>query len=98
MKKGETHDGHHYHHVFDVLLEVFSEEHNDPRLSVPLLNTYEYLMSNGFLDQSPERDVKEILKITWTLIRTGDTIKKLAGASLLCSALRFAGGERRMHL
>ena len=82
-----------YVQMFDQLLAVFADGIACPRLSVPLLNTYIFLMTSGYLDDGIEEDaahVKSLLRTTWTLIsRCGDPVKKMTAGSLICTALRF---------
>lgn len=87
----------------DQLLAVFADGVACPRLTLPLFHTFIFLITSGHLDDvivvsgrdggdGDGRDVKSVLRSTWSLIsRTGDPVKKITAGSLISSALRFKG-------
>ena len=88
-----------YVQILDALFQVFSDGITNPRLSLPLMNTYAFLVTSGYLDDDDESDaahVKSVLKMIWNLIRrSADPVKKITAASLICSSLRFKCKKRR---
>lgn len=82
-----------YVRLVDELLAVFVDGVACPRLTIPLFNTYVFLMTSGYLDDVISEDhVKSVLRTTWSLIsKSGDPVKKMTAGSLICSALRFKG-------
>jgi hypothetical protein len=73
--------------------KLFTEEINDPRLSLSLLSSMDFLIASGFLDCIRDKDADYIPKVmtaTWSSIsKTSDAVKKISGGNLLCSILRF---------
>lgn len=90
MKERET-----YLKIFNELLGLFVDEITSPRMSLPLISTMEFLISSGFMEVVNEADKQymvTVMKATWSCIcKTSDAGKKMAGAGLFASILRFEG-------
>lgn len=75
-----------------TLLELFEENVGNARLSLPFLKTYHFLISGGHLDCLGDEHVKNVITTTWTCTKTSsEAAKKIEGASLLCSSLKYEG-------
>jgi len=79
--------------VMNHLLGLFVEEVNSSRLSMPLLSTMDFVIESGLTDAAQEQNkeyMHVISKTTWLCIKkTSDPVKKISGAGVLCSILRF---------
>jgi len=81
-----------FNQICDIILKVFTDNINEERLILPLINSINYLVSSGLLNQIEEAKLDPILQLTWNRIKFSRNVKKkLAGLQLFSSCLRYKG-------
>lgn len=95
LRRHQRSDRDSYQKIMHHLLNLYEDETQASRLFLPVVHTYEFLVSSGFLDflqddgDQGNSHIKRILNTTWKGIRTSNPAKKMAGITLFCHTLRF---------